>query len=274
MEHNFYCAACDFGTNRKQKYELHLATNKHVRNNSKGSMSLRNPNLLSCTCSKKFSQRSGLHYHRTKGKCVPNEMLDQKIVGSTTIINNNTTNITNVNANHNQTTNNNHFNLKFFLNDTCKDAMNIEDFIKTLEITLQDLENVGKLGYAEGISQIMVKALKKLDIEKRPVHCSDIKRETIYIKDKDSDCWVKEGEERANLKQAVKAVECKNIKQISKWKSAHPASCDNTTKTHDQYMKIVGESMGGATEDEDDKNYSKIIRCIAQNTGLPSKNTT
>ena len=270
MDNSFYCTACDFGSSKKSNYLLHLLTKKHIKNNSKGSKPLSEPTLHFCTCSKIYASHSALRYHRAKGKCQPSIPPTQ-----TTIINHitnidNSNSIANNHTNQIQTTNNNQFNLKFFLNDTCKDAMSMTDFVKTLDISLQDLENVGKLGYAEGISQIMLKGLKKMDIEKRPVHCSDVKRETLYIKASDS--WIKEGEECTNLKQAVKAVECKNIKQISKWKSANPASSDNTSKTHDQYMRIVGESMGGSTVAEDDKNYGKIIRSIAKSTSLPSKN--
>lgn len=266
MEHKFYCAACDFGTARKSCYEIHLATNKHLKNNGKGSKPI--AQVFKCACAKTFGQRSGLHYHRQKGRCPFMTAI------APTIINN----ITNNHIDHSDhsvhtthtsqdiNTTNNQFNLSMFLNDTCKDAMTLLEFVKSLEISLTDLENVGRLGHADGISQIVLNGLKKLDVAKRPVHCSDTKRETLYIKD--TDAWVKEDGDCINLKEAVKQVECKNIKQICKWKDANPSSLDISTQKHDQYMKIVGESMGGSCAAEDDKNYSKIIRNIAKNTAL------
>ena len=164
---------------------------------------------------------------------------------------------TNINS-HNKTMNN-QFNLNFFLNETCKDAMNINDFIDSLQLQLTDLEEVGKLGFVDGISNIIVKNLKAMDIHKRPVHCADKKREVIYIKDEDK--WEKENEQKYKLRKAIKRVAFKNEKLLPKYKELHPGCNYSDSKYSDQYSKLVIEAMGGDTEKED-KIISKIAKEI------------
>ena len=136
------------------------------------------------------------------------------------------------------------------------------DFINTLQLQLSDLENVGKLGYTEGISKIFIKGLQDLDVFKRPIHCSDLKRETLYVKDKDA--WEKENTENNKIKVAIKHIAHKNIKQITNWVDENPGSNDYETKKHLEYVQIVSESMGALTKDDDIKNYNKIIKNVAQ----------
>ena len=127
---------------------------------------------------------------------------------------NNTTNITSNTNSHNKA-----FNLNFFLNETCKDAMNIMDFVDSIKLQLSDLEGVGELGYVEGISNIIVKNLKELDVTQRPLHCTDKKRETMYIKDEDK--WEKD-EEKKKLHKVIRKVTCKNQNLITDYKKEHP----------------------------------------------------
>ena len=160
-----------------------------------------------------------------------------------------TINSNNSNYSNNTTNNNNKFNLNFFLNETCKDAMNLSEFVDTLQITLADLENVGKLGYTEGISRIFTNGLKALDISKRPIHCSDVKREVVYVKN--NNIWVKEIDQ---LQKAIKLITNKNIKLIPKWKEANPGHHLYHNKRNDDYLKIMYESMG-PTDEMEEKNY-------------------
>jgi hypothetical protein len=160
----------------------------------------------------------------------------------------------------NSNNNNKTFNLHFFLNEQCKDAMNITEFINSVSLSVIDLENVGKLGYVEGISSIIIKELKNLDIYKRPVHCSDMKREILYIKDEDK--WEKEGRENKKLKNAIKSVEHKNLKMINEWTKEHPMYKGSDEKDNDVYLKIMLESAGG-TGNYDEKGI-KIIKKIAK----------
>jgi hypothetical protein len=164
-----------------------------------------------------------------------------------------------VNSNH--TTNN--FNLQIFLNEKCKDALNIMDFVSSLKLQLTDLESMGKLGYSEGISKIFIRGLKELDIFKRPIHCSDVKRDTLYIKDKDA--WEKENENKDKMKLAIDYIANENIKQISTWVVENPQANDYESKKHSEYIKILGESMGGGYEEDTiKKNYQKIIKNVAK----------
>jgi hypothetical protein len=167
--------------------------------------------------------------------------------------NNNTTNNTN---SHNKA-----FNLNFFLNETCKDAMNIMDFVDSIKLQLSDLEKVGELGYVEGISNIIVKNLNELDVTQRPVHCTDKKRETMYIRDEDK--WEKD-ESNSKIKKAIKRVASKNQRLLPKFKEAHPDCGTYHSKYSDQYNKIIIESVGGSGDNDAEKE-EKIIRNISKN---------
>jgi len=151
------------------------------------------------------------------------------------------------------------FNLNFFLNEKCKDALNITDFINSLQMQLKDLENFEVLGYVKNISNIFIRGLKSLDICKRPIHCSDLKREVLYIKDQNA--WEKDTEQK-NITTAIKKIAHKNVKQIPEWENANPSYIDIDHKKNDQYMKMVDQVMGGATAEEDVSNYNKIIKNV------------
>jgi hypothetical protein len=167
------------------------------------------------------------------------------------------------NGTHNTTTHTNShnkaFNLQFFLNETCKDAMNITDFVDSIKLQLSDLERVGELGYVEGISNIIVKNLKDLDVTQRPVHCTDKKRETLYIKDEDK--WEKDAEKK-KMHKLVKKVADKNVRMLHKFKEAHPDCNRSVSKFSDQYNKIIVESMGGPGDNDYEKE-EKIIKKVS-----------
>jgi hypothetical protein len=156
--------------------------------------------------------------------------------------------------------NNKTFNLNVFLNEECKNAMNIMDFVDSLKLQLSDLESVGKLGFVEGISNIILKNLKALDVTQRPVHCSDTKREVLYVKDEDK--WEKENQERKRLKKAIKHIAHKNSKMLQEFKNTYPDCIYSDSKKSDQYNKIIVESMGGSGKDDDNEN--KIIKKISK----------
>jgi hypothetical protein len=184
-----------------------------------------------------------------------NQELTNKIVEMCGTTNNNTL-INNHSNNNNKT-----FNLNVFLNETCKDAMNINDFVDSLQLQLSDLEEVGKLGFVDGISNIIVKNLKALDLHKRPVHCADKKREVIYIKDEDK--WERENEQKQKLRKAIKRVAFKNEKLLPKYKELHPGCNYSDSKYADHYSKLVIEAFGGSG-DNDIEKQDKIIRNIAK----------
>jgi hypothetical protein len=167
------------------------------------------------------------------------------------------TNICNNNVNSNNKT----FNLNVFLNETCKDAMNITDFVDSLKLQLSDLECVGRLGYVEGISNIIVKNLKAMDVHKRPVHCSDSKREVMYIKDENK--WEKENNEKNKLRKVIKKVANKNSRLLPEFKAKHPDCIKSSSPFSEQYNKLIIESMGGSGDNDLEKE-DKIIRKIAK----------
>jgi hypothetical protein len=165
-------------------------------------------------------------------------------------------NITNTNS-HNKT-----FNLNFFLNETCKNALNIDEFVSSIKVSLDDLENTGRQGYIEGISSIILNKLKNLNHYDRPIHCADQKREILYIKNNNQ--WFKESEEKPLLTKAIKTIANENIKQIKTWRDKNPDCTASDSKKNNLYLKIVSNSMNGSTEEESDKNINKIISNVAK----------
>ena len=286
----FFCETCDFKTRNKKDYSRHIITDKHKK--------LTNPNLkpdktllFHCICGKSYKHSSSLCGH--KKKCTfkekkfeennqTNEIHELKEfmkylmkenselktmmmkVMENGIINNSNGN-NNTNHSHNKT-----FNLQFFLNETCKDAMNIMDFVDSIKLQLSDLENVGKLGYVEGISNIIVKNLNDLDVTERPIHCTDKKRETLYIKDEDK--WEKEDEEKKKIKKVIKHVANKNVRLIKKFKEVYPDCSKSTSKYSDQYDKIIVEAMGDSGDNDLEKE-EKIIQRITKNVTIDKESS-
>jgi hypothetical protein len=159
------------------------------------------------------------------------------------------------NNSHNKT-----FNLQVFLNEKCKDAMNIMDFVNSMTLELSDLEDVGTLGYVEGISNIIIRKLNELDIYKRPIHCSDAKREIIYVKD--DNVWEKENATYDKLRMAIKHVTYKNSSLLVPWSQKHPNCMNIQHHLNDVYVKMIGQAMGGKEEFVDSEN--KIMKKIAK----------
>lgn len=168
----------------------------------------------------------------------------------------------NAGNNNNNTTHNNSFNLNLFLNETCKNALNIMDFVNQLQVGIKDLEETGRLGFSDGVSKIFINGLKELDVSLRPVHCSDLKRETLYIKNGDQ--WNKENEEKSILANAIKHVAHKNMKQIPSWQKANPDYNNPESKQNDKYMKLVFNSMSGSTVEEQQQNINKVIKNVTK----------
>jgi hypothetical protein len=196
---------------------------------------------------------------QNKELTLQNKELTNKIIESLNEVLKNGTSINNTNNNinsHNKT-----FNLQFFLNETCKDAMNMMDFVESIQLQLSDLEKVGELGYVNGISNIIVKNLKELDITKRPVHCTDKKREVMYIKDDNK--WEKDDCDNKKMRKFIKKVANKNIRLLQNFKEAHPDCIHSDSHYSDQYNKIIVESMGGSGDNDAEKE-DKIIRKIAK----------
>jgi len=176
---------------------------------------------------------------------------------------NNNNNIDNSHS-HNKT-----FNLQFFLNETCKDAMNMKDFIKSLELSLPELEKMGEIGFAEGMSRVFVNRLNSLDITKRPIHCSDIKREIIHIKDDNK--WERDNANLDRLRKIIKQLTHKNILKVDDWKKANPGCTEYNSRKNDQYLRINMEAIGPVDDAEVKRDFGKIIRRVAENTAIDKK---
>jgi len=267
--HRFVCETCDFKCYMKCDWERHILRPKHinaVNGNSEDGKKLKK--TYNCDCGKILMSKSGLWKHTKvcknlyesvteKDDIIEKDDINEKeliimllkqnselmeLIKNGTINNTNSHNTTN---SHNKA-----FNLNFFLNETCKDAMNIMDFVDSIQLQLSDLENVGKIGYVNGISNIIVKNLKELDVEKRPVHCTDKKRETMYVKDENK--WEKD-EENNKIRKAIKRVVSKNQRLIPKFKEAHPDCNTYHSKFSDQYNKLILESCGGSGDNDLEK---------------------
>jgi hypothetical protein len=161
---------------------------------------------------------------------------------------------------NNSYNNNKTFNLQFFLNEQCKDAMNLMEFVDLMTLELSDLENVGELGYVEGISNIIIRKLNELDIYKRPIHCSDAKREIMYVKD--HNIWEKENSTYDKIRKAVKHVTYKNSSLLLPWSQKYPNCMNNQHQLNDVYIQLMGQAMGGKGEFVDNEN--KIMKKIAK----------
>jgi hypothetical protein len=240
-----------------------------------------------CNCGKEYNHRQSLSVHKKKCnfKITENIIEEQEEQNNTvpdiidknlmlTLITQNTelqkqmidlmksgTTTTNINNNNNNNSFNKTFNLQVFLNETCKDAMNIMDFVESIKFQLSDLESIGELGYINGLSKVIIRNLKALDENMRPVHCSDLRREKIYVKDAGK--WEKEGADNKILKNAIKYIAHKNVKMIPVFREKYPDCIYSDSRKSDQYNRLIIEAMGGDGNDEDGK-ANKIISKIAK----------
>jgi hypothetical protein len=172
----------------------------------------------------------------------------------------------------NNNTSNNQFNLQLYLNETCKDAMNIVDFVNSLQLTTDDFETTGKLGFVDGISRIFIKELKKIDTEKLPIHCTDFKRETVYIKDNNT--WEKENDEKKKLKWTIDRIAKLNYNQIQQWQEKFPECRENNTPANEHFFRLVKTALGGYGKEEEDKFRDKIMRNVLKEVVLDRKQRT
>jgi hypothetical protein len=287
MLNKYNCEFCDYICCKKSSWNQHILTAKHAK--AKNGLMQANKKYACNECNETFKHQSS--YCRHKKKCIKkdqdnnsqnsrlnfitpelvmelikdNKEMKQIILEQnntiSNLVKNGTNNITNsLNNNNNKT-----FNLQFFLNETCKDAMNIMDFVDSIKLQLSDLEKVGEIGYTQGISNIITTNLKALDITQRPVHCTDKKRETMYIKDEDK--WEKEDEQKTKLRKIIKRVANKNIKLLPQFREKHPEYKNSTSKLSDKYDKMVIEAMGGQGNNDLEKE-DKIIHNISQCTTI------
>ena len=291
---DYYCEKCDYKCSKIYNWKKHLLTAKHgqemVGNDLVAKSGKKEQKYMCEFCDKYFCTNAGLWKHTknckqninnndniselnndnkdeliqyliSENKEFKNLILEvcKNVQGNNT--NNINNNITHTNS-HNKT-----FNLQFFLNETCKDAMNMSEFIDSMKLQLSDLESVGKLGFVDGISNIIIKNLEALDIQKRPVHCSDSKRETMYIKEHDK--WEKDDSELKQMKELVRTVRDRNITLIATWRDLYPECVKSNSRKTSQFNQICMEAFGGETggekgtkQEKEDKIISRIAKSV------------
>ena len=287
----YKCEDCHFKCSKESYWNRHLITAKHQK------LTNVNTNLTSdlreCKlCHKQYKSRVGLWKHTKKCQPAPvseetkplsaehlthmvielvksntelqkqNQDFQEKMLELYKNNSNMTGNVNNINS-HNKT-----FNMQFFLNEQCKDAMNIADFIDSFQLQFADLERVGQLGYVDGISDIIIKKLNEMDIYKRPIHCSDTKRDIMYVRA--DNVWEKETNSHDRVRLLVRQVTHKNIKLLPLWTEEYPQAKDIHHSLNDTYIGMVGQAMGGRGDIEENEN--KIIKRIAKTVYIDKYN--
>ena len=292
----YVCKLCDYITCRKSQYNRHLETEKH-KNNSISTIfntEVQKSSLIQhkcINCDKIYKERTGLWKHNKKcnkkhvDDIIEENFIDNNEINENTIIPPHKEDIKaltdlvlelvksntelqqqmlevckNSNTTINSNSNNKTFNMQVFLNEKCKDAMNIMDFVNSMDLQLSDLEELGELGYVEGISRQMIRKLSEMDVYKRPIHCSDLKRETIYVRD--NGVWEKETITHDKLRKAIKYVTAKNGYLLEPWRDANPQCMNTQHRLNDVYVRIMSQAMGGKGEFFDSEN--KIIKKVSK----------
>jgi hypothetical protein len=272
---NYCCELCDYICYDKSNYLKHINTKKHKTKHFEPKTTETTSTTYTCIhCNKQYKNRNGLWYHNKK--CGKTNMVELLIKENSDfkslmlemmksnkdlhkqmleVCKNSNNTITHNNNSHNKT-----FNMQFFLNEQCKDAMNIADFIDSFQLQFSDLERVGELGYVDGISDIIIKKLNEMDVYKRPIHCSDTKRDIMYVRAEN--VWEKETNGYDRLRLFIKQITHKNIKLIPLWAETHPQAKDHQHPLNDNYLGMVSQAMGGRGNLEESEN--KIIRKIAK----------
>jgi hypothetical protein len=296
----FYCEKCDYGCSKESDFKKHLGARKHINGNKPDVVELAPVAIeFKCLkCNKKYETKSGLWKHNKvctyelnptpakKHKLYEKDKLVEVLLEEHNFLKKENSDFKNIiielmksntdlqkqmmevckngiNNNNSVVQNNSHnktFNMQFFLNEQCKDAMNIMDFVNSMTLEFSDLEEVGNVGYVEGISNIIIRKLNELDIYKRPIHCSDSKREIMYVKDEN--IWEKENSTYDKLRKAIKHVTCKNSAMLGPWSKEHPQCMNNQHRLNDVYVKMIGQCMGGKESFEESEN--KIMKKIAK----------
>ena len=294
----FNCDACQFYTNNNYDFKRHVKTKKHEKAtlNTKSATVVEITETFICECGKHYKDRTGLWRH--KKKCTHEQVQEQVLeqeenieldIGIQEDANNTSEKelmiklikqngqlqkqIIDLSKEAKQVTNitnqTNHFNLNIFLNDQCKNAVNLIDFVNSLQISTQDLEQTGKLGYVEGLSRIFLNGLKNLDISERPIHCTDIKRETVYVKDQDR--WEIEDTEKSKLKSSLRVLEEKNLHLLPEWQGENPNFSELNTRENEDFIQISINSIGPDDESEKEKQENRIIKNVLKEVILEKK---
>ena len=287
------CELCAFTCTKKSNYKNHLLTRKHQNRTI-----LNKKKLACSNCNKSYLARNSLWYHEQTCCNDVKTDKDKELLDNKTPDNNNNNNMCDKdlvimvmkqqqellkqnsdfqnkiieeqsstqkmmlevlkNGTHNNNSHNKTFNLQFFLNETCKNAMNLSDFVKSVNVQLSDLERMGELGYVDGISDIIIKNLKDLEVDKRPLHCTDAKREIMYVKDENK--WEKEEGEKKKIRSAISQVATKNMKLLLEYKNTNPDCMDPSSGASVKFNEMLIEVLGGAENDNEEKVLKRVSK--------------
>jgi len=271
----FFCKKCDFVSSNKKDYDRHLATDKHKMLTNVDKKTPKNPKPFQCVCGKQYKHRQSLSVHKKKCKIVENvivedtsenKLINEKDMMSVPIemwervmnhMDKQQEALVSLSSKSSKTINNN-FNINIFLNETCKDALSITDFVNSLQLKLEDLLYSKQNGAIEGISNVIIKGLNELDIEKRPLHCTDVKRETLYIKDENG--WEKENKDKEKLKKAIFTTQQRQAKLIKEWQKENPDWADNMAKMEEFHQFVQKIYMDDGEENKVIKNIAKEVQ--------------
>ena len=291
----YNCVDCSYTTVRKSQYDRHILTAKHKNRTNRTFIEQQTSGCFTCDCGKKYKARNSLWYHKQKcpsqgqneppkalliepenvGQSSPDtaellvmfkdmlakmEQKDKQMAGLQATMKEMIPKI----GNNNTINNNNKFNLQMFLNTDCKDAINLTDFIKTIQLEMNDMLHIGNTGYVEGISDIFIGALNKLQITERPIHCTDVRRDTLYIKENDH--WDKSDAENPVLRKAIHHIDGQNQHLLPKWMEENPDSQHLDTPENIQLMKMFANSLGQG--EEQSKLNQKILKKILPRVAL------
>lgn len=283
---NFYCKKCNYITSKKNNFERHILSRKHqkddawmTKNEQNEQNEQNSKKQYECNCGKKYKFRQGLHKHQQKCILINKNIDEDKNIDykemflkmmkqNNELMNQVTEMIPKVGSNNNNTINRQKFNINIFLNEECKDALTMNEFIKKIEVSLSNLLTTQNKGISEGVSDIFIENMNKLSVHERPMHCTDIDKEIVYIKsDKDGNKpeW-KQDIENKELKTAVQKVSKVQQKNIKKWIDENP-NWQKDANLEKEYMKL----LKNATEELNDKNKEKVIKRVCSNILLDNK---
>ena len=294
----FLCNNCNFVCSKQSNYEKHVSTLKHKIRTNTNEYEQKNAEKKSydCQCGKSYKHASSLWNHKAKCDFLHNnsdenidetsnnqlqiavekpeitqiilELVRENKELKTMLVEQHKTmielsqkpTITNNSNNTHTNSHNKQFNLNFFLNEQCKNAINLSEFVENVKLGLSELENVADLGYVDGVTQIFMNGLKDMDIYRRPLHCTDIKREIMHVRE--NNIWIKDTPDQAKIKSAIRRIAFRNIQQISEWNKQHPDSQILDTTDFNRAFQIMRESLGDTCPGGVEKNNEKVARNI------------
>ncbi len=283
----FSCEKCDFTCCKLSEYNRHLTTRKHKMLTNVDNLTEKNatPKFVCDNCNKEYKHRQSLSVHKKKCTIIPkqeNKKKDETVNDEITdtdykkmfieVMDKNAELQSKIIEQQEQlvellpkvgnTTNNNNYNLNIYLNEHCKDALSLMDFVDNLKLQLTDLTLTGEKGFVEGVSNIFIKGLNELEFNKRPIHCSDAKRETLYIKNEQE--WKKDDKQNSMVKNAIERVKDDNFKQLERWQNEHPHHQDQNHPDNKIFLDLVQNCIGGLDDNSKQNNIKKVIKNIAK----------